>query len=85
MFCVATVVANPFVELYRIKGISAVEDEINKTLQDVNYWKKALIDEDLRFGYMSNFDYVLVSHKSDFNLEVFKKNGLKKYEKIFNL
>ncbi|MEJ5167588.1 MAG: L,D-transpeptidase family protein [Arcobacteraceae bacterium] len=84
MFCVATVVANPFVDLYRIKGISAVEDEINKTLQDVNYWKKALIDEDLRFGYMSNFDYVLVSHKSDFNLEVFKKNGLKKYEKIFN-
>jgi murein L,D-transpeptidase YafK len=82
--CDLFLVANPLVDLYRTKGISAVEDEINKSLQDVNYWKKALLDEDLRFGYLSNFDYVLVSHKSDFNLEVFKKNGTKKYDKIFN-
>lgn len=82
--CEVFVFANPLVDLYRTKGISAVEDEINKSLQDVNYWKKALSDEDVRFGYLTNFEYVLVSHKSDFNLEVFKKNGSKKYDKIFN-
>lgn len=72
-----------YVDIYRLHGILAVEKEINKTLQDSNYWKKALSTNDLRFGYLSDIDYILLSQKSNYKLDVFKRNQ-SSYENIFN-
>ncbi|QOG11780.1 L,D-transpeptidase family protein [Arcobacter sp. FWKO B] len=75
--------SNPLVDLYRLHGIAAVEKELNKSLQDVNYWKSSLKGDDLRFGYISDLEYVFLNQKSLNNLQVFKKDG-KNYSKIFD-
>lgn len=78
-----TIFGNMLVDLYRTDGIQAVENEINKTLQDVNYWKTSLSNIDLSYGYLSDIDYVLISQKSNTNLKVFKRTS-QNYQEVFN-
>lgn len=83
-FICSSMFANSIVDLYRTKGINAVEIELIKILQDVDYWKSVLSNEDLRFGYLSSFDYILLSNKSTQALDVYKRSNVNRFEKIFN-
>mgnify|MGYP003408553674 CR=1 FL=1 len=42
VFLSVNLFSKDFLELYRTKGINAVENELEKSLRDVNSWKKYL-------------------------------------------
>ena len=60
---VTTTFAQDFVELYLKYGISAVEKELEKSIQDSNYWESYLKNKDLSFGFFQSNKYLVVSSK----------------------
>ncbi len=67
------VYANDFVNLYRLKGISEVEKEIENSLKDVNYWKNYLVDKNVELGYYEYKKYVIVAQKEQSELSLYEK------------
>jgi len=84
------------VDLYRTKGIKAVEQEITNQLKRKSYWDFVLKNKDVRHGYYESIQYVMICQKDLkdmilydtknntqlFNSNVFlgKKSGDKKVE-----
>ncbi|AXX95675.1 L,D-transpeptidase family protein [Arcobacter ellisii] len=67
--------ANDFVNLYRFKGISEVEKEIENSLKDINYWKSYLADKNVDLGYYEYKKYVIVAQKEQSELSLYEKIG----------
>ena len=65
------------VELYRTKGISAVENEIEKQLKSKHYWDFNLKDTDISNGYYESIRYVMLCQKDLENIQNIKTYGFK--------
>ncbi|WP_200763628.1 L,D-transpeptidase family protein [Nitrosophilus alvini] len=72
------------IDIYRQEGIDAVARVLDKELQKESYWKGVIGDRDVRFGYYSNIEYILVCSKKRKELDIYKiaGNDLKKLKRI---
>lgn len=66
-------------DIYRIEGIKAVEQELEKNLRDLNFWKKYLENKNIEYGYYEFNKYVIVAQKEQKELSLFEnsENGYK--------
>lgn len=71
------------VELYRLKGIEQVEKELDKKLQNKEYWHGYLQGKDISKGYYESIDHILVCQKDMKNLKLYSKKG-KKFQEQFS-
>ncbi|MEA3512863.1 MAG: L,D-transpeptidase family protein [Campylobacterota bacterium] len=69
------------VELYRTKGISAVENEIEKQLKSKHYWDFNLKGADISNGYYESIRYVMLCQKDLKDIVLY---DTKKDEKLFS-
>ena len=67
-------VSSDIVDLYRAKGILAVEEKIKKQLTTKEYWNDSLRDRDLSLGYFESIKYLIKCKKDLKNLVVFDTN-----------
>ena len=75
VFLSVNLFSKDFLELYRTKGINAVENELEKSLRDVNSWKKYLENKNVDYGFYETKEYVIVAQKNNKEMSVFAKNG----------
>ncbi len=71
IFFTSFIFAN-IIDIYREKGSEAAIDLLDKQLQKLQYWQKVIDDKDVRFGYYSNMDYILVCNKKRKKLDIYK-------------
>ena len=64
VFLSVNLFSKDFLELYRTKGINAVENELEKSLRDVNSWKKYLENKNVDYGFYETKEYVLLHKKT---------------------
>ena len=75
VFLSVNLFSKDFLELYRTQGINAVEKELEKSLRDVNSWKKYLENKNVDYGFYETKAYVIVAQKNNKEMSVFAKNG----------
>ncbi len=75
VFLSVNLFSKDFLELYRTQGINAVEKELEKSLRDVNSWKKYLENKNVDYGFYETKEYVIVAQKNNKEMSVFAKNG----------
>lgn len=61
-------------DVYRTEGIKAVEQELEKELRDLNFWKKYLENINVDYGYYEYMKYVIVAHKDQKELSLFENS-----------
>lgn len=71
------------VELYRLKGIQEVKEELDKKLRNKDYWFNYLQDKDISKGYYESIEHVLVCTKDEKNLKLYSKKN-KKFQEEFS-
>lgn len=59
-------------DIYRMEGIKAVEQELEKNLRDVNFWKKYLEKRNVEYGYYEYNKYVILAEKENKELSIFE-------------
>ena len=71
--------AKDLMDIYRIEGIKAVEQELEKNLRDLNFWKIYLENKNIEYGYYEFNKYVIVAQKEQKELSLFEnsENGYK--------
>lgn len=72
-FIIVNVYATSLVDLYRINGIEAVEEKLQKSLSNKDYWDDYLKDKNVDFGYYETKKYVIVTQKESKELALYKK------------
>ena len=75
IFLSLSLFSKDFFEIYRTKGIDAVEKELQKSLKDVKSWEKYLENKNVDFGYYETKEYVIVAEKNNKEIAVYKKDG----------
>lgn len=65
--------ATSLVDLYRINGIEAVEEKLQESLANKEYWDEYLKNKDVEFGYYETKEYVIVTQKELRELALYKK------------
>lgn len=75
VFLSVNLFSKDFLELYRTQGINAVEKELEKSLRDVNSWKKYLENKNVDYGFYETKEYVIVAQKNNKEMSLFAKNG----------
>ena len=65
VFLSVNLFSKDFLELYRTQGINAVEKELEKSLRDVNSWKKYLENKNVDYGFYETKEYVIVAQKNN--------------------
>lgn len=63
--------ASSLVELYQTKGINAVEQSLEKKLQEVEYWNETIDDRNVSLGYYEGSTMVIVVDKSKKTLKLY--------------
>ena len=83
IFVVNSLYANStdLVELYRTKGINAVENEIANQLKTKNYWDSNLKNKEVENGYYESIEYVMICNKA---LKDIKLYDTQKASLLFN-
>ncbi len=74
IICCSFVYAN-FIEIYRSKGINAVQKEFEKIIKTKSYWDNYLKDIDVRYGYYESINSVLVCNKNEKQITLYKKDN----------
>ena len=71
--------AKDLMDIYRIEGIKAVEQELEKNLRDLNFRKIYLENKNIEYGYYEFNKYVIVAQKEQKELSLFEnsENGYK--------
>ena len=69
------------VELYRTNGLKAVEKELEKKLQSIDYWQFNLENKDISNGYYESIRYIMLCQK---NLKDITLYDTQKQEKLFS-
>lgn len=64
--------AKDLMEIYRMQGINAVEQELQKNLRDFGFWKTYLEKRNVEYGYYENNKYVIVAQKAKKELELYE-------------
>lgn len=63
-------------EVYRTEGINAVEQELQKNLKEISFWKNYLENKNVDYGYYEYNKYVIVAEKNQKEMKLFEyKNG----------
>ena len=75
LFFVINVFADDLVNLYRIQGLNAVENKIQESLENKNYWKNYLQNKNIDYGYYETKEHVILTQKEVGELSLFKKKG----------
>ena len=75
---ITNIYAKDLVNIYRFQGINSVENEIENTLKDVNYWKTYLEDKDVDYGYYEYKKFILLAQKEQLELSLFEIVGNEK-------
>jgi len=66
--------ANDIFELYRTKGINAVEQKLKESLKDISTWEKYLENKNVDFGFYETKEYVLITQKDNKQISLYKKD-----------
>lgn len=61
-------------DIYRIEGIKAVEQELEKNLRDIDFWKKYLEKKNVEYGYYEYNKYIIVAQKENKELSLFENS-----------
>lgn len=69
-------------KIYKDKGIEVVQNELEKRLENKQFWEEYLQDVNTTFGYFESIEYTLVCKADMKTIDVFK-NTQKKKEKVF--
>lgn len=69
--------------IYKDKGLSFVQNELDKQLAMKEFWTQYLENIDTSYGYYDSIEYTLVSKQDMKKIEIFK-NSKKQKVKIFN-
>lgn len=72
---VINIFANDLVNLYRLKGLNAVEKKLEESLKDKEYWDKYLTNKNVELGYYETKKYVILTHKMKSELELYEINN----------
>ena len=75
LFFVINVFADDLVNLYRIQGLSAVENKIQESLEKKSYWKSYLENKNIDYGYYETKEHVILTQKEVGELSLFRKKG----------
>jgi len=67
--------ANNLVDIYRMQGLSAVEDKLDEELSKLDYWKKHLENRNIELGYYESKQYVIVAQKELQELLLYKNEN----------
>ena len=51
--------ARELMDIYRTEGIKSVEQELEKNLRDLNFWKRYLENKNVDYGYYEFNKYVI--------------------------
>lgn len=78
LMIITNIYAKDLVNIYRFQGINSVENEIENTLKDVNYWKTYLEDKDVDYGYYEYKKFILLAQKEQLELSLFEIVGNEK-------
>ncbi|MDR1911689.1 MAG: L,D-transpeptidase family protein [Helicobacteraceae bacterium] len=63
-FVIALGAAEDFAEIYRSKGLEALEIKANETLSDPSYWLERLKKAETRFGYFESQKHIFIVDKA---------------------
>lgn len=66
--------AKELMDIYRIEGIKAVEQELEKNLRDIDFWKKYLEKKNVEYGYYEYNKYIIVAQKENKELSLFENS-----------
>jgi murein L,D-transpeptidase YafK len=69
---VINIFANDLVDLYRLKGLGAVENQLEQQLKQKDYWNEYLKDKDVSLGYYETKKFVILTEKEKAELSLFK-------------
>mgnify|MGYP005992173039 CR=1 FL=1 len=75
LFIVVNIYATDLVDLYRSKGLSAVEQKLEDSLKDKNYWDNYLKDKNIELGYYEAKKYIIVTQKEIGELTLYEKEN----------
>ncbi|MFV7791639.1 hypothetical protein ACNO6Z_12415, partial [Aliarcobacter lanthieri] len=64
--------ASDIFELYRTKGISAVEKELEKSLKDIGAWEKYLENKNVDYGFYETKKYIIVAQKNNKKISLYE-------------
>jgi murein L,D-transpeptidase YafK len=69
---VINIFANDLVDLYRLKGLGAVENQLEQKLKQKDYWNEYLKDKDVSLGYYETTKFIILTEKEKAELSLFK-------------
>lgn len=75
LFVAINIYATDLVDLYRAKGLNAVEQKLEDSLKDKKYWSGYLKDKNIDFGYYEDKKYVIVTQKELGELSLYEKEN----------
>lgn len=61
------------IQVYRDKGLKAVQQELNNIMKTKSYWDKYLANKDVRYGYYESVNSILIGNKKQKTLTLYKK------------
>ena len=64
--------ARELMDIYRTEGIKSVEQELEKNLRDLNFWKRYLENKNVDYGYYEFNKYVIVAQKDGKEISLFE-------------
>lgn len=64
---------------YRKNGLENIEKKLDKALTKTKYWEEVISKEDIKFGYIEKYNYILVCDKSKSQLTLYQKDKNNKF------
>ena len=72
--------SNDILTAYRLNGIQAIEQKLDKDLTNISYWREFLKDKDTKFGYIESYTNVLLCDKEKSELFIYMKDNNNSYQ-----
>ncbi|WP_228286280.1 L,D-transpeptidase family protein [Arcobacter vandammei] len=73
LFIALSLNAKDLMDIYRAEGIKSVEQELERNLRDINFWRQYLNNKNVDYGYYEYNKYVIVAQKNGKELSLFEK------------
>ena len=69
---VINIFANDLVDLYRFQGLTAVEQKIEESLKNKEYWNNYLENKNVELGYYESKKYIILTQKMKSELALYE-------------
>ncbi len=69
---VINIFANDLVDLYRLQGLNAVEQKLEESLKDKEYWNNYLENKNVDLGYYESKKYIILTQKKKSELALYE-------------